>query len=31
MIIALFEEDNIFGPSAILTYDPLLQLQNVSF
>ena len=31
MIIALFQEDNIFGTSAFLTYAPLLQLKNVSF
>ena len=31
MTKALFQEDNIFGTNAILTYGPLLQLQNVSF
>ena len=31
IIITLFQEDNIFGTSASLTYGPPLQLQTVSF
>ena len=31
IIIILFQEDNIFGTSASLTYGPQLQLQIASF
>ena len=31
IIITLFQEYNIFGTSASLTYGPQLQLQIVSF